>query len=398
MNDTFMGYVRSNGDVGVRNHVVVLPTIGCANELAWRISKQVPDSVLLTHNHACIRLGEDAERAKRTLVGIGRNPNVHSVLVVGLGCEPIQAEQLAAWIATTGKEVVAVSVETNGSYDAVVEEGVARLTEMVSHAAGEKRVPCDVSKLTIGIKCGGSGTISAVSSNPSVGYAADRLVDAGGTVLFTETAELIGAQDVLAQRACCEEVKVRLLGKVDALLAKVKQNGVDILGSEPTQGNILSGLTTIEEKSLGAISKSGTSVLRGVLDYAQPPSEPGLFFVDGTTQASQLFVGMFASGAQIQIFSYGGGFPARFRYLPSYPPGMKPLPVIKVLGSSDDVSEKEHFDIYAGDIVTGTESVESVGNRIYSLILDIASGTETYTDVHSEYHEMIQLYADGLLM
>ena len=110
MNDTFMGYVRSNGDVGVRNHVVVLPTIGCANELAWRISKQVPDSVLLTHNHACIRLGEDAERAKRTLVGIVRNPNVHSVLVVGMGCEPIQAEQLAAWIATTGKEVVAVSV------------------------------------------------------------------------------------------------------------------------------------------------------------------------------------------------------------------------------------------------------------------------------------------------
>ena len=199
---------------------------------------------------------------------------------------------------------------------------------------------------------------------------------------------MIGAQNVLAERACCEEVKVRLLDKVDALLAKVKQNGVDILGSEPTQGNILSGLTTIEEKSPGAISKSGTSVLRGVLDYAQPPSEPGLFFVDGTTQASQLFVGMFASGAQIQIFSYGGGFPARFRYLPSYPPGMKPLPVIKVLGSSDDVSEKEHFDIYAGDIVTGTESVESVGNRIYSLILDIASGTGR-TPMCTEYHEMI---------
>ena len=178
----------------------------------------------------------------------------------------------------------------------------------------------------------------------------------------------------------------------------MKQNGVDILGSEPTQGNILSGLTTIEEKSLGAISKSGTSVLRGVLDYAQPQCERGLFFVDGTTQASQLFVGMFASGAQIQIFSYGGGYPARFRYLPSYPPGMKPLPVIKVLGSSDDASEKEHFDVYAGDIVTGTESVESVGNRIYSLILEIASGKETYTDAHSEYHEMIQLYADGLLM
>ena len=324
MNDTFMGYVRSNGDVGYEIMWWSCPQSGVPMSWPGGISNRFPtvcSSRIITHAYASA-----GRRACQTDPGRDRSqPKCPLRTVVGLGCEPIQAEQLAAWIATTGKEVVAVSVETNGSYDAVVEEGVARLTEMVSHAAGEKRVPCDVSKLTIGIKCGGSGTISAVSSNPSVGYAADRLVDAGGTVLFTETAELIGAQNVLAERACCEEVKVRLLDKVDALLAKVKQNGVDILGSEPTQGNILSGLTTIEEKSLGAISKSGTSVLRGVLDYAQPPSEPGLFFVDGTTQASQLFVGMFASGAQIQIFSYGGGFPARFRYLPSYPPGMKPL-------------------------------------------------------------------------
>ncbi|NLN72515.1 MAG: UxaA family hydrolase [Thermoplasmatales archaeon] len=398
MQKKFMGYLRKNGEVGVRNHVVVLPTIGCANELAWRISKEVPDSVLLTHNHACIRLGEDAQRAKRTLVGIGRNPNVHSVLIVGLGCESIKAEDLAAEIATTEKPVFAVSVESNSTYDAVVKEGVSHLAAFVELANQEKRVPCDVSKLTIGIKCGGSGTVSAISSNPSVGHAADLLINAGGTVLFTETAELIGAQDVLAERACCDEVKNLLLQKVNNLLDKVKLNGVDILGSEPTQGNILSGLTTIEEKSLGAISKSGTSVLKGVLDYAQAPTGNGLFFVDGTTQASQLFIGKFASGAQIQIFSYGGGYPARFRYLPSYPPGVKSLPVIKVLGSSDDLTEKDHFDIYAGDIITGIESVGAVGDRIYSLILDVASGKETYTDLHCEYHEMIQLYADGLLM
>ncbi len=398
MQNTFMGYLRKNGDVGVRNHVVVLPTIGCANELAWKIAQEVPESVLLTHNHACIRLGEDAERAMRTLVGIGKNPNVHSILLVGLGCEPIKAEDLAEKIAVTGKTVKAVSVESLSTYDAVLEQGVEDLKALVAEAQKEQRVPCDVAKLTIGIKCGGSSTISAVSSNPSVGHAADLLVNAGGTVMFTETAELIGAQEVLAQRACCDEVKELLLEKVDNLLDKVKRNGVDILGSEPTKGNILAGLTTIEEKSLGAISKGGTTPLMGVLDYAQPPTEHGLFFVDGTTQASQLFVGMFASGAQIQIFSYGGGFPARFRYLPSYPPGIKSLPVIKVLGSSDDSAEKEHFDIYAGDIVKGVESVAEVGGRIYSYILDVASGKETYIDEYVGYHEMIQFYADGLLM
>lgn len=394
----FMGYERADGSVGVRNHVVVLPTIGCANELAFTIANSVKGVIPLLHNHACIRLGEDAKRARLTLIGMGSNPNIHSVLVVGLGCEPIKAKELASEMAKTGKDVRYVSLEDLGKYESVVEAGKEHLRQMVEKAGAEKRVPCDASKLTIGIKCGGSGAVSAIASNPSVGRFADLLIEQGGRVIFTETAELIGAEKILAARGQTPVVKQQLLGCVQAMKDDIKKYGVDILGSEPTEGNIKNGLTTIEEKSLGAIVKGGTTPLVGVLEYGHKPSGSGLYFMDGTTQASQLFLGMFSAGTQIQIFSFGGGLPARFRGLPSYPPGLKTLPVVKVLGSCDDEDEKEYFDIYAGDILKGRETIAEVGRRIFDLILDIASGKECFTETQTGYSEMLQLYANGLLM
>ncbi len=394
----FMGYKRKDGSVGVRNNVIVLPTIGCANEVAYQIAKSAPGSIPMLHNHACIRLGEDSERARRTLVGMGCNPNVHSVLVVGLGCEPIKAAELAGLILESKKPVKYVSLDECGKYEKLVEKGVADLKSLISEAAKEQRVACDLFNLTLGIKCGGSGTVSAIASNPSVGYAADLIVKNGGKVIFTETAELIGADHILAKRACNEKVKNELLAVVQDMKDEIKYYGVDILGSEPTQGNIKSGLTTIEEKSLGAIIKSGTSPLTGVIGYAEKPEAPGLYFMDGTTQASQLMLGMVAAGAQIHMFTFGGGLPARFRGLPSYPPGIKILPVVKVLGSSDDEDEKDYFDIYAGEILKGNESINDVGGRLFNFLIDVASGKETYTEGRNEYSEMLQIYANGLLM
>lgn len=394
----FEGYKRSDGRVGTRNVTAVLPTIGCANEIAYQISKAVPQSNAMLHNHACIRLGEDSARARKTLVGIGENPNIGAVLVVGLGCEPIKADEIEAEIQKTGKPVKRVSLEELGNYDAVVREGVASLRALAEQAEQMRREPCDVSNLTIGIKCGGSGAISAVSSNPAVGKAADLIIQNGGKVIFTETAELIGAEHVLAKRGATPAIKQALLTVVADMKGEIARCGVDLLGSEPTQGNIKNGLTTIEEKSLGAIIKGGTMPLVGVLRYAQRPERPGLYFMDGTTQASQLFLGMFAAGAQIQIFSVGGGLPARIRGLPSYPPGFPALPVLKVLGSCDDEAEKPYFDVYAGDILKGLESIEDVGQRIFETILATASGQKTLTDQKEGYSEMLQFYANGLLM
>lgn len=394
----FAGYQRADGSVGVRNDVVVLPTIGCANELAHRIAKQVPGTVALLHNHACIRVGKDARRARTTLVGMGKNPNVHSVLLVGLGCEPVLARELGQEIAVTGKEVRWVEIEADGDYDAAVEKGTAILRELVEKAGQEKRTDCDVSRLKIGIKCGGSGAVSAIASNPAVGEAADLLVARKGIVMFTETAELIGAEKVFAARGRTPQVEQKILDAVQRMKDEIARCGVDILGSEPTKGNIANGLTTIEEKSLGAIAKGGTTPVVDVLEYAQEPKEPGLYFMDGTTQASQLFLGMFAAGAQIQIFSFGGGTPARIRGLPSYPPGLRTLPVIKVLGSCEDERELPYFDIYAGNILKGTESIQQVGRRIFDKILQVAQGETTVTENTTDYTEMLQVYADGLLM
>ena len=301
----FSGYKRPDGRVGARNVIAVLPTIGCANEIAYQIAKAVAQSDAMLHNFACIRLGEDRARGRRTLEGIGENPNIGAVLLVGLGCEPIKADALEAEIRNTGKPVKHVSLEELGNYDAVVREGVGELQTLVGQAEQMRREPCDVSALTVGIKCGGSGAVSAVSSNPAVGKAADLIIQNGGKVIFTETAELIGAEHVLAKRGATHEIRQALLNTVADMKAEIARYGVDLLGSEPTQGNIKNGLTTIEEKSLGAIVKGGTKPLAGVLRYAERPEKPGLYFMDGTYPGFPVVSGHVCSGRPDSAFQHG---------------------------------------------------------------------------------------------
>jgi altronate dehydratase large subunit len=393
----FKGYRRKNSRAGIRNHVVVLPTVGCINELASEIASKVNGAIPLLHNHACIRLGPDLSRARRTLAGIGTNPNIHSVLLVGIGCESITAEELAEEILPY-KQVEAVTIKNDKNYNSALEKGVAILRRLVRESSEVERENYDLADLTVGIKCGGSGSVSAIASNPATGQASDLLIEEGGRVIFSETAELIGAEHVLARRAASKEVSEKLLECVNRMKREIAEYGVDILGSEPTKGNIAGGLTTIEEKSLGAIIKGGNSLLAGVLEYGEKPSSSGLYFMDGTTQASQLFLGMFTAGAQIQVFSYGGGLPARFRGLPSYPPGLPVLPVIKVLGNPEDIEEKEYFDIYAGGIISGEMSVKDVGESLFEEFIKVASGKMTVTESRGGYREMLQIYANGLLM
>jgi len=393
----FKGYRRKNSRAGIRNHVVVLPTVGCINELASEIASKVDGAIPLLHNHACIRLGLDLLRARRTLAGIGTNPNIHSVLLVGIGCESITAEELAEEILPY-KQVEAVTIKKDKNYNSALEKGVAILRRLVRESSEVERENCDIADLTVGIKCGGSGSVSAIASNPATGQASDLLIERGGRVIFSETAELIGAEHVLARRAASKEVSEKLLGCVNRMKREIAEYGVDILGSEPTKGNIAGGLTTIEEKSLGAIIKGGNSPLAGVLEYGEKPSSSGLYFMDSTTQASQLFLGMFTAGAQIQVFSYGGGLPARFRGLPSYPPGLPVLPVIKVLGNPEDIEEREYFDIYAGGIISGEMSVKDAGESLFEEFIKVASGKMTVTESRGGYREMLQIYANGLLM
>ena len=254
-------------------------------------------------------------------------------------------------------------------------------------------------KLTIAVRCGGSGAVSAISSNAATGSAADRLIAAGARVIFSETAELIGAESIVSKRVVSEEVAEKLCGKIRDMVKKINDYGVDILGSEPSYGNIKQGLTTIEEKSMGAIAKTGTTPLVDVLEYAQAPTGgAGLYFMDGSSLSPLLYTGMMAAGAQIQIHSYGGGLCARSRNLSTYPSSIPMYPVIKIMGSTHDDCAIPYFDVFAGDIVRGTRSIHDVGQELYDEVLAVASGKATFTEREITYREMLQFYADGLVM
>ena len=390
----FLGYERPNGTVGVRNHVVVIPAGRCSNELAATIADGVEGAVPILHNHACVWLKPDNERALRTLIGLGCNPNVAAALVVGIGCEILSSSQIGEGIAGSKKPVEVITIEEAGGFQQAVDRGEAAARRMVAQASQMRRKPYNLSHLSVGVKCGGSATISCLAGHRAIGWGVDALLSEGGRAIFTETAEIIGAEHILAKRAINQEVRQRLLEVAGRMEATIKTAGVDIRGAQPTPGNIKSGLTTLEEKSLGAIVKAGSAPLQGVLEYAEKPQGKGLFFMDSTAWTSQLFLGMAAAGAQISIFSVGGGLPARFRSMPGA--GKLPItPTIKVLSDPNVKQELEYFDIYAGAIIEGEESVEQAGSRFFQELVSVASGKLTKLEMRSGYRELLEMYRTG---
>ena len=395
MKQSFEGFVRDSGHVGVRNYVAVLPAVQGANELAYMMAREVDGVIDLRHNFGARFVGTDRERSIRSVVGLGANPNLYAVLVVGISCEVVSVEEIASRINDLGGNAYSIKITKEKCYEQVLEEGIEILRKLAAEASMMKRHTCSVSQLTVAVRCGGSGAISAISSNAAV----DILIDNDATVIFSETAELIGAEKELAKRAISPTVSQKLLEVFNRMESKIQSYGVDILGSEPSKFNIDQGLTTIEEKSIGAIVKSGSRPLVDVLEYAYlPTSGAGLYFMDGSAQSPMLFAGMIAAGAHMILFSYVGGFAARCRNLTTFPTNIKSFPAIKVLGSCDDDIAKPYFDVYAGDIIRGIDSVEQIGKRIYDKVLSIASGELTYSDRNISYSEMFQLYSDGLLM
>lgn len=394
----FKGYKRPDGSVGIRNHVVIIPAVTCANEMAYRLSELVSGTVPLCHMFGCIYGGEDRIRGRKCIVGLGANPNVYAALVVGVGCEAYSTSMIVKEIAKTGKPVKGLVASNYDDLEQLFEEGKLFLEEMVAAAAEQEREDCDVSSLTIALKCGGSGAISLLSNNPAVGKAVDRIVAEGGTAILSETAELIGAESMLSARAISEKVACDLRECVGKLQREIERHGIDILGSEPTSGNIISGLTTIEEKSLGSVAKGGTSPLMGVLDYADKPDGKGLYFMDSEAAAGPVFAGMIAAGAQIAVYSLAGGIQAKFGSMPSFASGIVTLPTIKVLGSSENERQKPYFDAYCGDVLTGKMSLDEAGDQVLHAILNAASGEKTYTEAHAHYNETIRFYTNGLVM
>ncbi|MFC5448635.1 UxaA family hydrolase [Paenibacillus aestuarii] len=375
-NHKFWGYRRPDGRVGVRNHVLILPTITCATQAARQITELVHGTVSFIHQHGCAQVGIDYEQTFRTYAGMGMNPNVYGVVVLGLGCETHQARSVAQDIAATGKPVEVVSIQDEGGTLMAIAQGAKIAAKMVQDASAQLRELCDFSELMIGTECGGSDACSGISANPAVGVVSDKIVDAGGTAILAETTELIGAEHLLAQRAVDDKVSKRVYEVIAAMEKRAFHMGVDIRTGNPSPGNIRGGLTTLEEKSLGAANKSGSRPLQELIDYAQRPSRKGLVWMDTPGHDIEQLTGMVAGGAQIVLFTTGRGTPT----------GSPIAPVIKI-ATNTPIFQKmsENIDMNAGTIIDGVETIHAVGERIFDEIASVASGKLTKAEILKQH-------------
>jgi altronate dehydratase large subunit len=374
----FWGYRRSNGRVGVRNHVLVFPTVICASAAAQKIADAVPGTVFVTHQHGCGHLGEEKEHMIRAMTGFCSNPNVGGVLLVGLGCEMLTAELLGEELRAAGQRVETLATQAMQGTAEAVARGKELAQRLLKEAEAAQRQQVDVSGLMLGAKCGGSDTLSGLTANPATGVASDMLVSMGGSAIFTETPELLGAEQVLARRAADEDVRDRIWEVTSRTENRIKALGLDVREAEPGPGNIEAGLTTLAEKSLGAIRKGGTTPIVEVVEYGQNPSKKGLVIMDGPAHDVVSVTGMIAAGAQVVVFTTGVGTAV----------GAPIAPVIKVSSNSPLYQRwEDNIDLNAGAVLDGEETLQSLGERLFQEIIEVASGKLTKAEIlgHREF-------------
>ena len=368
MADKFFGYMRPDGKVGSRNYVAVVPSVVCANEVVEAISNQVMNCRPLLHHQGCCQLPPDLERVTDTLISLACHPNAGAVLVVSLGCEGTDVDRLLEAIDKSGKPYDIVRIQEIGGTANAIADGIKKAQRLSAAISGLQRQPFDLTHFVMGIKCGGSDATSGLASNCAIGYVADKIVDQGGTVMFGEVTEFIGAEHILARRARTPEVGEKILKLVDAMETRAKSLGCDMRKGQPTPGNIAGGLTTIEEKSLGAILKSGCRTIEGVLEYPEMSAgKGGLWIKDTPGREIEILTGMAAGGAQCITFSTGRGAPQGFPI----------LPVIKICGNPNTYERMSNdMDLNAGLIIQGKSSIEEVGEVLYQKLLRTLSGEQ----------------------
>lgn len=363
----FLGYERTDGSVGIRNITLVMSAADCSEPVARMIAEGVEGAVAITQHYGCI----PGEMVANTLIGVGESPNVAAVLLVGMGCEGMSASALGKVMKKTGKPVEWISIQELGGTYSTVSKGKQILRDLSEEVSGLKRREFDASELIVGVKCGGSDTSSGLAGNPAVGVFVDMLVDGGGSAIMMEPIEAVGAEEPLAARALNEKVRDKIYK-----IIRDEEKRWSVPGAQMEfmcTGNVEGGLTTIEEKSMGAIHKSGNRTIVDVLENTdrcleKVPKGGGVYLQDGTHMEPMAMSFMAAAGAHMVLFVTGCG--GTF--------GHAIVPFIKVTGNSDTYRRmSQDIDINAGTILTGEESIESVGKRIFNEVIEVASGKLT---------------------
>jgi altronate dehydratase large subunit len=380
---TFLGFPRANNAAGTRNYVLIIPGGRVLSIAATRVSNYVAGTkTAITGGGEVGHHKRDRERVARLLIGFAKNPNTFATIILGakkdFGYREVEPYHLAQEISKAGKPVEVLTVEDSGGLERLVEDGIAMARRYVHQASLVRREPVSADKLTIGVKCGWSDATSGIAGNPTFGKAADLLIEAGGSVIFSETTELIGTEQDLAQRCIDRKDAERLLAMVAEVEEAAKRTGEDIRAINPVPSNIVAGITTLEEKSLGAIRKAGTSKIVGVLEYATQPTKKGLHFMDGWMSAFSLPMSLAAAGAQISLYQLGG------EDLPSNDPPMLATnnavvaPLMMITGNPRTARKAERsIDFSSGAIITGEADVGQMGEALFAKIISVASGELT---------------------
>ncbi|MEO9181310.1 MAG: UxaA family hydrolase [Acidimicrobiales bacterium] len=369
------GYRRADGRVGIRNHVIVLAVDDLSNAAVEGIGHLVPGALAIPHSYGRLQFGEDLELTFRTLIGTGANPNVAAVVVVGI--EPTWTDRVADGIEVTGKPVVRLSIERHGDLS-IIAEGARAAAKLVQDASEIQRVDVERHEVMMSIKCGESDTTSGLGSCPTTSQAVDRTVAAKGTVLFGETTELTGGEHLIAERCVDDEVRGKFQAFFDDYLQTIEDQAVDLFGSQPTQGNIRGGLSTIEEKAMGNISKTGTVPVVDALGPAIAPTRQGLNFMDTSSAAAECITLMAAAGAVIHLFPTGQGNII----------GHPIEPVIKLTANPlTAATMTEHVDLDVSGLITQEYGLVEAGDRLMEVIDRTINGRLTAAEAigHQEF-------------
>lgn len=369
----FMGYYRPDGRVGIRNHVIVVANCSCANGIVNNIVERVPGVIPMIHTDGCSTPGEYS-RWRETLVGVCCNPNVYGVVLVGVGCETDDAKAIAKRVVeeSGGKPVYAAVVQDDGGGLKVIEACVEAAKKFLAEAALQQREEAPVSKLIFGTECGGSDALSGVTANPAIGYVSDWVVANGGSAILSEIPELIGTEEILFRRSITPEVGQR----VKDLIYSWEDRTRSLLGLKTSRtlarGNMAGGLTTIQEKALGCVHKGGTSTVMDVIDYGERVGDrKGLIIMDGPGYDTDSVTGLFASGAQVIMFSTGRGNPL----------GYPAAPVIKLCSNTKTYNavggDNGDMDINAGAVITDGISATDLGEHCIDYLLQVCNGMKT---------------------
>jgi (2R)-sulfolactate sulfo-lyase subunit beta len=373
----FLGYRRENGRVGVRNHVIILPLDDLSNASCEAVANNIKGTMALPHPYGRLQFGADLDLHFRTLIGTGCNPNVAAVVVIGI--EDQWTNIIVEGIAKTGKPVVGFGIEKYGQHNTIMRASKAA-QEFVHFATEKQREVCKIQELWVSTKCGESDTTSGIASNPTVGNAFDKLYEKGCTLLFGETTEVTGGEHLIAARCRDEKVREKFMFMFNRYQDVINAHKTtDLSDSQPTKGNIAGGLTTIEEKALGNIQKIGKKcIVDGVLDKAESPTGPGLWFMDSSSAAAEMVTLAAAGGFAVHLFPTGQGNII----------GNPILPVIKLTANPKTVKGMgEHIDVDVSGLLQNEYTLDKAGDMLLEMMIRTANGRNTAAEVlgHREF-------------